>query len=90
MAGDGMICPKCISPMATVEFGGVEIERCSNCQGLWSMCLKSRCYPRRAGNSSGCLKSPVTHLHLKMKEGRGHTQALYRLPPFPFWSLVFY
>src|SRR6476659_2880327 len=30
-----MICPKCISPMAPVDFRGVEIERCSYCQGLW-------------------------------------------------------
>ena len=30
-----MICPKCISPMARVQFSGVEFNRCTDCQGLW-------------------------------------------------------
>ena len=30
-----MICPKCISPMQAVEFAGVTLERCTDCQGLW-------------------------------------------------------
>jgi Zn-finger nucleic acid-binding protein len=30
-----MICPKCISPMMPVEFGGIEIHRCTDCEGLW-------------------------------------------------------
>ena len=30
-----MNCPKCISPMVKVAFGGVEVERCTDCQGLF-------------------------------------------------------
>lgn len=30
-----MNCPKCISPMEKVEFGGVEVERCMDCHGLF-------------------------------------------------------
>lgn len=30
-----MNCPKCPGELAPVEFQGVEIERCSSCQGLW-------------------------------------------------------
>ena len=30
-----MNCPKCISPMMPVEFGGIEIQRCTDCEGLW-------------------------------------------------------
>lgn len=30
-----MQCPKCTSPMAQVNFGGVVVDRCTNCQGLF-------------------------------------------------------
>ena len=30
-----MKCPKCISPMAKVNFRGIEVDRCTDCQGLW-------------------------------------------------------
>ena len=30
-----MNCPKCISPMVKVIFADVEVDRCSNCQGLF-------------------------------------------------------
>lgn len=30
-----MKCPKCEAEMAGVVYGGVEVDRCSNCQGLW-------------------------------------------------------
>ena len=30
-----MKCPKCISPMIKVRFHGVEVDRCTDCQGLW-------------------------------------------------------
>ena len=30
-----MKCPKCISPMIKVSFQGVEVDRCTDCQGLW-------------------------------------------------------
>ena len=30
-----MNCPKCISPMVKVTFGGIEVDRCTDCQGLF-------------------------------------------------------
>ena len=30
-----MKCPKCISPMVTILFEGVAIDRCADCHGLW-------------------------------------------------------
>ncbi len=30
-----MQCPKCTAAMEQVTFGGVEVERCIGCQGLW-------------------------------------------------------
>ena len=30
-----MNCPKCISPMVIVTFGGIEVDRCTDCQGLF-------------------------------------------------------
>jgi Zn-finger nucleic acid-binding protein len=30
-----MICPKCISPMVKVNFAGIEVDRCTDCQGLF-------------------------------------------------------
>jgi Zn-finger nucleic acid-binding protein len=30
-----MKCPKCISPMVTVTFAGIEVDRCTDCQGLF-------------------------------------------------------
>ena len=30
-----MKCPKCISPMIKVRFHGIEVDRCTDCQGLW-------------------------------------------------------
>ena len=30
-----MNCPKCISPMVPVTFAGIEVDRCSDCQGLF-------------------------------------------------------
>jgi uncharacterized protein len=30
-----MNCPKCISPMVKVNFAGVEVDRCTSCQGLF-------------------------------------------------------
>lgn len=35
-----MECPKCNAAMAKVEFSGIEVERCSGCQGLWFDLLK--------------------------------------------------
>lgn len=30
-----MICPKCAATMQPIQHGGVEVDRCSGCQGLW-------------------------------------------------------
>ena len=30
-----MNCPKCISPMVKVTFGGVEVDRCADCRGIF-------------------------------------------------------
>ena len=30
-----MICPKCKATMETVDFADVEVDRCSNCHGIW-------------------------------------------------------
>lgn len=30
-----MTCPKCQSRMEKVEFGGVEVDRCDGCRGIW-------------------------------------------------------
>jgi uncharacterized protein len=30
-----MICPKCLSPMESVTFEGVTVDRCTGCKGIW-------------------------------------------------------
>ena len=30
-----MVCPKCESDMEKVTFGPVEVDRCTNCDGIW-------------------------------------------------------
>jgi uncharacterized protein len=30
-----MNCPKCISPMVKFHFAGIEVDRCTNCQGIF-------------------------------------------------------
>lgn len=30
-----MNCPKCNAKMKKVEFTAIEVDRCTNCQGLW-------------------------------------------------------
>jgi len=30
-----MICPKCQNDMEAIEYEGVEVDRCKNCQGIW-------------------------------------------------------
>ena len=30
-----MECPKCQEPMTTVEHQGIEVDRCTGCQGIW-------------------------------------------------------
>lgn len=28
-------CPKCASPLVTITFRGVELDKCSGCEGIW-------------------------------------------------------
>jgi Zn-finger nucleic acid-binding protein len=28
-------CPKCAAPLVAVPFRGVELDKCSRCQGIW-------------------------------------------------------
>ncbi len=35
MAPDLMKCPKCENNMETVEFEGIEVDRCKSCKGIW-------------------------------------------------------
>jgi Zn-finger nucleic acid-binding protein len=30
-----MICPKCQNDMEAIEYEGVEVDRCKDCQGIW-------------------------------------------------------
>src|SRR5712671_7655966 len=30
-----MVCPKCISLMVQITFAGVEVDRCTDCQGIF-------------------------------------------------------
>lgn len=30
-----LVCPKCGAYMEKIEFAGVEVDRCTNCVGLW-------------------------------------------------------
>ncbi|MCB1601542.1 MAG: zf-TFIIB domain-containing protein [Xanthomonadales bacterium] len=30
-----MQCPKCLAEMTAVYFGGVEVDRCTECHGIW-------------------------------------------------------
>lgn len=30
-----MLCPKCKNDMQAIEFEGVEVDRCKNCNGIW-------------------------------------------------------
>ncbi|MEA3286127.1 MAG: zf-TFIIB domain-containing protein [Candidatus Marinimicrobia bacterium] len=30
-----MLCPKCKRYMKNIEFKGVEVDRCTNCYGIW-------------------------------------------------------
>ena len=28
-------CPKCAAPLVTITYRGVELDKCSGCEGLW-------------------------------------------------------
>jgi uncharacterized protein len=31
-------CPKCCAPLVVVRYRGVEVDKCSRCQGVWLDC----------------------------------------------------
>jgi len=31
-------CPKCAAPLVAVHYRGVELDKCSGCQGVWLDC----------------------------------------------------
>lgn len=33
-----MICPACRNPMAVIEYKKIELDYCTNCQGVWFDC----------------------------------------------------
>ena len=45
-----MNCPKCQSAMQPVNFDGIEIDQCSQCQGLWFDALEDRDLRGRKGS----------------------------------------
>ena len=30
-----MLCPKCVHEMETVSVDGIEVDRCTQCYGIW-------------------------------------------------------
>jgi len=34
-SGENMNCPKCNSMMEAITFAGTQVDRCTNCQGIW-------------------------------------------------------
>ena len=37
-----MHCPKCHSAMDQIQFEGIEVDRCSGCEGLWFDAMEDR------------------------------------------------
>ena len=48
-----MFCPKCQSDMETLEYEGVEVDRCINCKGIWFDVGES--HPLRKGNAAATI-----------------------------------
>ena len=47
-------CPKCGAPLLAVKFQGVELDKCSRCQGVWLDCGELE---QLAGGETGFLVS---------------------------------
>ena len=47
-----MQCPKCDSPMEKINFAAHEIERCTQCKGLWFDMLEHEDLKRISGSES--------------------------------------
>lgn len=48
-----MFCPKCQSDMETLEYEGVEVDRCKNCKGIWFDVGET--HPLRKGNAAAAI-----------------------------------
>lgn len=47
-----MQCPKCAAGMAKVSFEGVEVDRCTGCQGIWFDMLEHEDLKQLAGSEA--------------------------------------
>lgn len=47
-----MNCPKCQSAMQPVKVEGIEVDRCTACQGLWFDALEDRDLRKRKGGAA--------------------------------------
>lgn len=45
-----MNCPKCNAAMELVRYGGLEIDRCTNCKGLWFAGLEKEIMEKLEGS----------------------------------------
>jgi uncharacterized protein len=45
-----MQCPKCSHEMETVEFQGIEIDRCTLCKGMWFDALEHEALKKMEGS----------------------------------------
>ena len=55
-----MTCPKCISPMVKVTFDGVEVDRCTDCQGLFFDEMEKEQLLKRKGADTIDMGDPKT------------------------------
>jgi len=53
-----MLCPKCTENMQTVEYGGIEVARCTACKGLWFDMLTHEDLAAMKGSESIDIGSP--------------------------------
>ena len=47
-----MECPKCKSDMEKVKHGGIEVDRCTNCKGIWFDLLEEEDLKKIEGSES--------------------------------------
>jgi len=51
-----MHCPKCGQQLAELDYKGVKIDRCMNCQGVWLDAGELELVTQKAGYLGGILK----------------------------------
>lgn len=61
-----MQCPKCKSPMELVVFGGIEVDRCKGCQGIFFDVMEAE--RLRAMEGSEALDTGVVSIGREMNE----------------------